>query len=103
MRLDIHLVDEGACELPALFGGRGLSVDDATPLVGLQLPLVVGMGFFDVHDDEVRDVAVLLFQLFELRKPGAKWWSRVATERKHEWFVGVEIRDATRLPTLGRK
>ncbi len=54
------MIDESACELSALFGARGLGVDDASLLVGLDLPLVVGMGFFDVDDDEVRDVAVLL-------------------------------------------
>ena len=102
-RFDIHLIDESTCELPAFFGGRGLGVDDTTLLVGLHLPLVVRVGFFDIHDDEVRDVVVLLFQLFDLCQPGTKWRSRVATEHQHEWFVGVEIRDAAHLPTLGGK
>src|SRR3990172_2293903 len=91
--LDPHPIDQRPREIGAGLESLGLVEDHLRLHVGIHLPLVPGVGFFDVHQDQLDLVLEVLMYFLELGQPGSKRRSGVAAEDQDQRLLAIEIGD----------
>ena len=87
--------------LPALVERRLLVQDSPVLQVCRELPLVVGVGFRDVDEGEVRPVSELLVERLDVARPTTKRRSGEAAEDEQQRPPPNELHEADRLEVVG--